>query len=135
MPRPVRLDWPGCRHHVMNRGARREPVFLDDTACAAFVGFVSELPRRFGLLVHAYALMPNHYHMLVESTRGRLSDAMGFLGSRYALWLNARHRGWDGPVFRGRFRSVAVEREEHWHHLPICRPTASCSGRWPGSAA
>ncbi len=119
MPRPKRTDYAGARHHIMNRGARREPLFLDEFACDAFLGYIAELPKRFGLLIHAYALMPNHYHLLVESTQGRLSDAMGFLGSRYAQWLNRIHPKWDGPLFRGRFHSKPVISEEHWHYLPI----------------
>jgi len=103
----------------MNRGARREPLFFDDAHCVAFLDLVAELPERYGVLVHAYALMPNHFHLLVESIRGQLSRAMGFLGSRYAAWLNRRHPGWDGPVYKGRYHSRPVFVEEHWHHLPI----------------
>jgi REP element-mobilizing transposase RayT len=103
----------------MNRGARRESLFHDDVARDAFLGYVAELPERFGLLIHAYALMPNHYHLLVESTQGRLSDGMAFVGSRYAQWVNLTHPDWDGPLFRGRFHSKEVISEEHWHHLPV----------------
>ncbi len=119
MPRRRRYDWVGCRHHVMNRGARHEPVFHDDRACITFIDMLSEIPQRYGLLIHAYALMPNHYHLLVESDRGKLSRAMAFLGSRYTRWVNSRNRGWDGAVFRGRFHSVDVSVEAHWHYLPI----------------
>jgi putative transposase len=119
MPRLPRVDYPGARHHVMNRGARREPLFYTDHHCAEFIGFLSELPRRFGLAVHAYALMPNHFHLSIESTRGELSRGMAFVAGRYAEWLNANHQGWDGPVYRGRFKSKLVESEEHWHFLPI----------------
>ena len=119
MPRPLRIAYPGARHHVMNRGARREPVFYDDVSRNTFITFLAELPERFGVLIHAYALMPNHYHLLVESTQGRLSDGMAFLGSRYTQWVNAVHPNWDGPLFRGRFRSKEVVNEQHWHYLPI----------------
>jgi len=119
MPRHRRYDWTGCRHHVMNRGARHEQVFHNDTACATFIDFLSEVPKRYGLLIHAYALMPNHYHLLVESTRGHLSRAMGFLGSRYTRWVNTQNPGWDGSLFRGRFHSVDVSREDHWNYLPM----------------
>ncbi len=119
MPRSKREDWAGARHHVMNRGARREPLFFSDDHCAVFLEFLSELPYRYGLLIHAYALMPNHYHLLLESTRGQLSRGMGFLGSRYATWLNTTHPDWDGPVYRDRFKSKPVVQDEHWHHLPV----------------
>jgi len=119
VPRPPRIDYPGARHHVMNRGARHEPLFYSDHHCAEFLGYLSEIPRRFGLLVHGYALMPNHFHLLVESARAELSRGIGFLTGRYAEWLNTTHEDWDGPVYRGRFKSKLVECEEHWHYLPI----------------
>ena len=119
MPRARRVDFPGARHHVMNRGARHRTIFENDEECAEFIGFAAELPERFGVLVHAYALMPNHYHLAVESTRGRLSAAMSFLAGRYTQWSNNRHRGWDGSIFRGRFRNIVVYRDVHWHYLPL----------------
>ncbi|MCP4600207.1 MAG: hypothetical protein GY847_06670 [Proteobacteria bacterium] len=117
MPRPPRLDYPGARHHVMNRGARREPVFFDDNYCAEFLSLVAVLPERFGIRVHAYALMPNHFHLLLESMRGRLSDGMQYVGSHFVQWFNSHRKAWDGPVFKGRFHSKEVIYEEHWHHL------------------
>jgi REP element-mobilizing transposase RayT len=119
MSRQKREDYPGARHHVMNRGARRDPVFPDDRACARFIHYLAELPVRFGLLVHAYALMPNHYHLLLESESANLSAGMAFLGGAYSQWLNAIHRAWDGPLFRGRFKSKLVIHDEHWYYLPI----------------
>ncbi|MDD5307457.1 MAG: transposase [Deltaproteobacteria bacterium] len=116
MPRPPRIDHPGARHHVMSRGARRAPIFFDDRSCALFLSILGELPDRFGLRVHAYALMPNHFHLLVESERGRLSQAMSFLLSGYARGVNRAH-SWDGPLFRGRFHHRPVLRDEHWLHL------------------
>jgi putative transposase len=116
MARDLRLDFAGARHHVMNRGARREPVFLRDDDCRFFLAQLAELPTRFGLKVHAYALLPNHFHLLLESTRGQLSEGMSFLQSSYAHMLNTAH-GWDGPVFKGRFRSRMVDDDAWWLHL------------------
>lgn len=118
MPRPTRIDWPGARHHVMNRGARRAPVFTNDNQCAQFLALLAQLPERFGLAVHGYALMPNHFHLMLESERGDLSRGMAFLQARYSLFVNRRH-GWDGPLFRARFRSKVVDRLEHWRHLLV----------------
>jgi REP element-mobilizing transposase RayT len=71
---------------------------------------------RLGLEVHAYALMPNHHHLLVRSVHGNLSEGMQYLHGTYTLWLNRRHR-WDGPVFRGRFRSQLVDDETYLRTL------------------
>lgn len=100
----------------MNRGARRQAVFPDDRACAAFLDLLSELPARFRVHVHGYALMPNHYHLLLDCPVGGLGRAMQYLQSRYAAWLNATH-AWDGPVWRGRYRNRLVEDERWWAHL------------------
>lgn len=116
MARTPRRDWPGARHHVMNRGARRAPIFIDDNHCAEFLILLAQLPERFGLRVHGFALMPNHFHLMLESQRGELSRGLAFLQARYSLLLN-RHQGWDGPLFRARFRSKVVNRPEHWQHL------------------
>lgn len=100
----------------MGRGARRAPVFPDDAACIRFLALLAALPNRYGLLVHGYALMPNHFHLMLESERGHLSRGMAFLIARYTYDLN-RRCGWDGPVFRGRFHSRAVVLAEHWTYL------------------
>jgi len=65
MPRPPRLDFCDARHHVMGRGARRAPIFKVESDCGLFVALLSELPERFDIRVHGFALMPNHYHLMV----------------------------------------------------------------------
>jgi putative transposase len=100
----------------MNRGARRQAVFLDDDTRNLFLQTLAELPARFGVRVHGYALMPNHYHLMLESVRGELSRAMRHLGGEFSRRLNVTS-GWDGPVFRGRFRNRIVGTEAYWRHL------------------
>jgi putative transposase len=116
MPRPVRIDFPGAKHHVMNRGLRRGPVFIDDWCCQEFLALLPEAVERFEIVVHGYALMPNHYHLLLESTHGNLSRAMAFVSSTFSSRLNSRFH-WDGSVFRGRFHNRVVTTPEHWHYL------------------
>jgi REP element-mobilizing transposase RayT len=96
----------------MHRGARREPIFRLPTDCTGFLEILGEMVDRFGLEVHSYSLMPNHYYLLIRSVAGNLSQGMQYLNGTYTLWLNRRHQ-WDGPVFRGRFRSQLVEEEEY----------------------
>lgn len=116
MPRLPRLDTPGSRHHVMNRGARKATVFLDDACRAHFLGLLSELPDRFGVLLHGYAIMPNHFHALLTAGRQGLGPAMAHLQGSYSRWLNGRS-GWDGPVWRSRYTSRVVPSEDYWRHL------------------
>lgn len=110
MARRPRIDYPGAWHHVMHRGARRAPIFNSDDHCGTFLGHVAATVETFGIEVHAYSLMPNHYHLLVRSPHGNLSRAMRHLNASYTQHVNARH-GWDGPVFRGRFHSELVRNE------------------------
>lgn len=107
MARALRTDFPEAWHHVMNRGARRAPIFRSDDECLLFLGLLADLPKRFGIEVHAYALMPNHYHLLAHSRRGLLSRAMRHLNGTFTLQANQRARH-DGPIFRGRFTSKLV---------------------------
>ena len=81
-----------------------------------FLCALEETVSRFGIQVHAYALMANHYHLLVRSVRGDLSRAMAYLGGVYTQRANEKH-GWDGPLFRGRFASQLVEDETYLRHL------------------
>ncbi len=116
MGRQQRLDWSGAWHHVMHRGSGRRLVFRDDDERVLFVSLVSELDERFGVEVHAYCLMGNHFHLMVRSSKGELSEAMQWLLSRFTRAVNGR-RGVDGAIFRGRFHSVNVVVEIHRHVL------------------
>lgn len=116
MPRPPRLDYRDARHHVMNRGARKAPIFFDHECCGLFRGLLSKLPGRFNVIVHGYTLMPNHVHLLVQTPSANLSHAMRFLFGSYARELNRTHE-WDGPLFKGRFKNKVVEQSEYWMHL------------------
>jgi len=110
MARKPRIDYPGAWHHVMHRGARRAPIFNSDDHCGTFLGYVAAAVEMFEVEVHAYSLMPNHYHLLVRSPHGNLSRAMRHLNAGYTQHVDAMH-GWDGPVFRGRFHSELVRNE------------------------
>lgn len=116
MPRTHRLDFPGARHHVMNRATRHEAVFVDDRTCALFVDALATFPRDHGVRVHGYALMPNHFHLMLETPDGNLSRAMQGFGGRLTQSYN-RATGGDGPVFRGRFKSHLVTDDAYWQHL------------------
>lgn len=102
----------------MNRGARRAPIFFDDGSRRLFLSILGELPKRFGVRIHGYALMPNHYHLMLESLDGGLSRAMRHLGGEFTRQLNAKHE-WDGPLFRGRYHNRLVETDRYWRHLLV----------------
>jgi REP element-mobilizing transposase RayT len=96
----------------MNRGVRRRKIFFEDNHCLKFLDVLGEAVERFGVEVHAYSLMPNHYHLLLRIPEGNLSLAMRHINGIYTQWLNTVKK-WDGPVFRGRFTSQLVEEEDY----------------------
>jgi len=116
MPRPLRLDPPGTWHHVMNRGARRQTVFLDRRDHVNFLELLGDVENRFGVEVHLFCLVGNHFHALVRSRDGRISEAMKFVSERFTRWFNDRH-GFDGPIFRSRFHSETVSDDAHHRWL------------------
>ncbi len=112
MARPLRIEFPGARHHVMARGNERRTIFVDDADRRHFVELLAELPARHGVLVHAWVLMGNHYHLLLETPEANLGRACQWLNVSYSVWFNRRHRR-SGHLFQGRFKSVLVD-EGSW---------------------
>jgi REP element-mobilizing transposase RayT len=108
MARPLRVDVPGGWYHVTARGNERKAIFRDDQDRRRFLAGVSEMAERFGVRFHAYVLMDNHYHLLVETPHANLSPAMQWLGVSYSLSFNHRHRR-VGHLFQGRFTAVLLE--------------------------
>jgi putative transposase len=116
MPRTLRLAYPGAWHHVMNRGLGRRVLFTVEEDRDAFLGLLTELRLRWGIEVHAAALMTNHYHLLLRDPDGLLSRGMRHLNGVYTQSYNRRH-GRDGPLMRGRFRARLVQSERYLAEL------------------
>jgi putative transposase len=95
-------------YHVMARGDRREAIVQDDEDRRTFLRTLGEACERAGFLVHAYVLMTNHYHLLLETTEPNLSRGMGWLQNAFTRRINTRHRLW-GHVFGGRYKAILVE--------------------------
>ncbi|HUP25717.1 MAG TPA: transposase [Thermoanaerobaculia bacterium] len=116
MPRRPRLDEPGAWHHVMNRGVAKRVIFAKRVEFRFFLALLADVVRRGWMEVHAFSLLPNHFHLLVRSPEGRLSEGMHRIQELYSRWFNRRNRR-DGPLFRGRFRSLRVRSEDYWRVL------------------
>jgi putative transposase len=111
MSRPLRIDLAGGYYHVLNRGLERRAIFEDNRDRQRWVGLLAELPERFGVVVHAWVLMGNHYHLQIETPEANLSRAVQWLNVSYAVWFNRRHDR-VGPLFQGRFKAEITDTEQ-----------------------
>ncbi|AVR95479.1 REP-associated tyrosine transposase [Pseudoduganella armeniaca] len=110
MSRPPRTLFPGAIYHVTSRGNRRANIYADERDHLIWLDVLAETAQRYDFKVHAYCMMPNHYHLLVETPSANLSEGMRFLNGRYASRHNDRH-GLVGHVIQGRYFAVLVERD------------------------
>lgn len=112
MSRPLRIEYPGAWYHAMNRGRRREPIFLGRDDYLRFLHVLEEGSVMWNVRIAAFCLMPNHYHLLVQTPDGNLSRFMRHVDGVYTQWFNRAHR-FDGSLFRGRYRAMVVEAEAY----------------------
>ena len=112
MPRRNRIQLAGALYHVTMRGNNRDDVFFDDEDRREFVETLGRAKRRQGWIVHAYCLMSNHYHLLVETPEPNLAEGMQWLNSSYAHWFNRAH-GRIGHLFQRRYSDRLISDDEH----------------------
>src|SRR6266705_5641793 len=105
--RKLRVQYPGALYHVMNRGDRREPIFRDDADRQSFLATLGEVCVKTGWQVHAYCLMPNHFHLVVETPQANLVAGMKWFLGTYTGRFNRRHKLF-GHVFSGRYKPLVV---------------------------
>jgi REP element-mobilizing transposase RayT len=108
MARSIRIEYAGALYHVMARGNRREPIYRDDDDRRFFLKTLAEACERAGWRVHAWVLMGNHYHLLIETPEGNLVAGMKWLQNTYTRRFNIRHRLW-GRLFGDRYKAAPVE--------------------------
>ena len=108
MARRLRVEYPGAVYHLMNRGDRREPIFQDDQDRELFLQTFTEVCTKTGWQVHAYVLMPNHFHLVVETPGANLVSGMKWFLGTYTSRFNRRHKLF-GHLFSGRYKALAVD--------------------------
>jgi REP element-mobilizing transposase RayT len=113
MARQLRCEFPGAWHHVMSRGFQRCVIFRDDKDKSHFLELLEEMTGRYGVVIHAYVLMPNHYHLLLETPLANASRALQWLNVSYSVWFNLVHKR-SGALFQARYKSVLIEGEGEW---------------------
>lgn len=115
---PLRIEFPGALYNVTARGNARQDTFLDDEDRQQFLAVLARVVSYFHLLLHAYCLMDNHFHLLVETLEANLSKAMRQLNGVYTQAFNRRHKR-VGYALQGRFKAIVVDRDSYL--LELCR--------------
>ncbi|HXV34486.1 MAG TPA: transposase [Gaiellaceae bacterium] len=118
MARSLRHEHPGAVYHVTSRGNGRGAIFLDRADETSFFETLTRVVRSTGWVCHAYCLMPNHFHLLLETPKPNLARGMQRLNSTFAQRFNRRHAR-IGHVLQGRYHAVLIEKEPHL--LEVCR--------------
>jgi len=112
MARPLRIEFPGAIYHVISRGNASQIIYEDDVDRRNFLEILSSAIQRYHWLCHAYCLMGNHYHLLIETPEANLSSGMRQINGVYTRRFNARHQR-SGHLFQGRFKAIIVERDPY----------------------
>jgi len=118
MARPLRLEFAGAMYHLTSRGNDRQKIFFTDADRELFLNTLSGVVSRYGWICHAYCLMANHYHLLVETPKANLSIGMRQLNGMYTQSFNRAHKR-VGHLFQGRFKAILVEKKSY--RLELCR--------------
>ncbi len=140
MARPLRLEFAGALYHVTARGNRREAIYEDDSDRLAFLDILSRSCTEQNWLCHAYCLMSNHYHLLVETPESNLARGMRQLNGCYSQYYNRKH-GRCGHFFQGRYGAILVEKESYLLELaryivlnPVRARMVHAAEEWPWSS-
>ncbi|HEX9982785.1 MAG TPA: transposase [Thermoanaerobaculia bacterium] len=118
MARPLRIEFPGAVYHVTSRGNDRKAIFKKDSDRNHFLTLLGEVVHRFGWSITAFALMTNHYHLVVQTPEANLSRGMHWLNGTYAAWFNRRHKR-SGHLLQGRFKAFLID--EDAYHAQVLR--------------
>ena len=140
MARPLRLEFAGALYHITSRGDRQEDIYEDDTDRKEFLSILGEVCDRHNWVCHAYCLMSNHYHLLIETPDGNLSKGMRQLNGVYTQYFNRKHFR-VGHVFQGRYKAVLIDKSSYLLELaryivlnPVRASMTRSAKDWPWSS-
>ncbi len=140
MARPLRIEFPGAVYHITSRGNARLPIFDNFNCKKQFLTILEQVVDRYHWLCHAYCLMNNHYHLLIETIDPNLSAGMRQLNGVYTQSHNRKYKK-VGHLFQGRYKSILVEKETYLLELcryivlnPVRANIVSCPGQYTWSS-
>lgn len=112
MGRPLRVEYAGALYHITSRGNERKKIFLEDRDRKKFLGILEDYQDRYGILIHSFVLMDNHYHLVLETPRGNLLKVMHGLNGGYTGYFNRKY-GRSGHLFQGRYKGIMVDKDSY----------------------
>ncbi len=118
MARPLRIEYDGALYHVTSRGNEKREIFLDDEDRLNFLEILKKVNEKYNWLCHAYCLMNNHYHLVIETPDGNLSKGMRQLNGVYTQFFNKKYSR-VGHLFQGRYKAILINKDSHL--LEVCR--------------
>jgi REP element-mobilizing transposase RayT len=112
MARPLRIEYPGAFYHVTSRGNEQKDVFKSQKDREKFLSYLESAVMRYGAVIHVYCLLSNHYHLLLETPDGNLSQIMRHVNGAYTTYFNIKRKR-AGHLFQGRYKAILVEADEY----------------------
>lgn len=116
MARALRIEFENAFYHVIQRGTERSSIFINDADKSRFLSYLDSMHTAYRVIVHTYALMKNHYHMILQTPLANLSKAMHYLNTSYAAYFNTKRKR-VGPLYQGRYKAILVQQDAYLHHL------------------
>ena len=116
MARPLRIEYPGAFYHITSRGNERKDIFRSARDREKFLSYLESSTQRYGAVIHVYCLMTNHYHLLLETPLGNLSQIMRHINGAYTTYFNTRRQR-SGHLFQGRYKAIVVDADEYAEEL------------------
>jgi putative transposase len=140
MSRPLRLEFAGALYHITSRGNARNLIYLQDDDFELFLQILAKVYERYNWVIHAYCLMSNHYHLLVETPDANLSRGMRQLNGVFTQSMNRKHHR-VGHLFQGRYKAILVDKDAYLLELcryivlnPVRANMVSSPEEWPWSS-
>lgn len=116
MSRPLRIEYPGAFYHVTSRGNEQKAIFKSKKDREQFLHYLETATERYAAIIHTYCLMDNHYHLLVETPKGNLSQIMRHINGAYTTYFNVKRKR-SGHLFQGRYQAILVDVDEYAKEL------------------
>lgn len=112
MARPLRIEFPGAFYHITSRGNEKREIFRSRADRERFFFYLESAVERYGAVIHSYCLMTNHYHLLLQTPHGNLSEIMRYVNGAYTTYFNIKRKR-SGHLFQGRYKSIVLDADEY----------------------